>query len=129
MPRTPANPFGATRLDEVLCVEARAYNTRQDGTVHLFLAMDAVSRHAHHFDIRPSAGLADYVTFMRQLEGKYPLVQGITLATSLPPLLRKELMATFPLFGEVLCDPKGVATITEEFHMGFAAHMGLRALN
>ena len=42
------NPFNASRLDEVLCVEAREYRLPSGEVVYLYLAMDAVSLHAHH---------------------------------------------------------------------------------
>jgi hypothetical protein len=121
-------PFSATRHNEVLCVEARGY-TLPDGTaVFVFLAMDAVSLHAHHHGLRQSNTLDDHLDFIRQLPGRCPLPRGMTLASSLAPQHAAHLAAAFPLFGTVLCDAVAVAQVTQEFHTGFRAQTGLRPL-
>ena len=121
-------PFNATRLDEVLCVEARGYQL-PDGTVaYIFLAMDAVSLHAHHHALLPTNTVDDHLGFIRQLHGRCPLPRGMTLASSLPPQHEQLLAASFPLFGKVLCDAAGVAQATAEFHTGFAKQTGLRPI-
>ncbi|HMN06527.1 MAG TPA: hypothetical protein PKD45_12440 [Flavobacteriales bacterium] len=120
------NPFGATRLDQVLCVEARRYRTLKDGDFFVYLAMDAVSWHAHHFTVRRSDTVADHIAFIREALAKYRLPQGSTLAVSLPATAEEELVAAFPLFSRVICDAAGVAEVTREFHDGFAAQMGAR---
>lgn len=120
------NPFNATRLDEVLCVEAREYRLPSGEVVYLYLAMDAVSLHAHHHDMRRSNTLDDHLDFIRQLPGRCPLPRGMTLASSLPPVHAPVLAASFPVFGKVLCDARGVAQVTQEFHEGFSKQTGLR---
>lgn len=124
--RPMPTPFSATRHNEVLCVEARGY-TLPDGTaVFVFLAMDAVSLHAHHHALLPTNTLDDHLDFIRQLPGRCPLPRGMTLASSLPPIHAPVLAASFPVFGKVLCDARAVAQVTREFHDGFAAQTGLR---
>lgn len=129
MPSPTHNPFGATELDQVLCVEARRYRTRTEGDIFVFLALDAVSWHAHHFSIMPSDTVADYILFTGEALLKYKLPKGSTLAISLPAAAEKELQAAFPSFGKVICDAAGVAQVTREFHTGFAAQMGAIAMN
>lgn len=124
MPTPTHNPFGATRLDQVLCVEARRYRTRQDGDIFVYIAMDAVSLHAHHFTIKRSDTVADHIAFLREALGKYRLPAGSTLAIALPATAEEELKAAFPVFGKVICDAGGVAEVTQEFHQGFAAQLG-----
>lgn len=122
------NPFSATRLDEVLCVEARGYRL-PDGTVaYIFLAMDAVSWHAHHHALLSTNTVDDHLAFIRQLHGRCPLRKGMTLVSSLPTQHAQLLAASFPIFGKVLCDAVGVAHVTAEFHTGFAKQTGLRAM-
>lgn len=120
------NPFGATQLDQVLCVEARRYRTHGDGDFFVYLAMDAVSWHAHHFTIKRSNTVAEHIAFIREALAKYRLPKGCTLAVSLPATAEEELMAAFPLFGRVIGDAAGVAEVTQEFHDGFAAQIGAR---
>lgn len=120
------NPFSATRLDEVLCVEAREYRLPSGEVAYLYLAMDAVSLHAHHHDMRRTNTLDDHLDFIRQLPGRCPLPRGMTLASSLPPIHAPVLAASFPVFGKVLCDARAVAQVTRAFHDGFSAQTGVR---
>lgn len=120
--------FGATHLDEVLCVEARGYRLPDGMSVYIFLAMDAVSLHAHHHELRVTNTLDDHLAFIRLLPGRCPMPKGMTLASSLPALHQAQLAAAFPQFGKVLCDAEGVARVTKEFHAGFAKQTGLRPM-
>lgn len=115
--------------DEILCIEARAYSTQREGTVYLFLAMDAGSRYAIHMDVRQSNSVDDYIAFIDSLKPKVDFYRGLRLATDMPVVLRNPLMQAFRTAQEVICDRDAVYRITEEFHVGFAAQSGMRALN
>jgi len=120
--------FNATRMDEVLCLEARGYRLPEGTQVYIFLAMDAVSLHAHHHDLRTYDTLDDHLDFIRQLAGRCPMPRGMMLASSMPAIHQAHLSAAFPLFGKVVCDAAGVAQVTSEFHTGFAKQTGLRPM-
>lgn len=114
---------------EILCIEARPYLTALDGTVYLFLAMDAGSRYAVHMDVRQGKSMDDYIAFISSLRGKVDLYNGLRLAVDLPVIRRNPLMQAFRMVQEVICDREGIYRITEEFHVGIAAQSGFRAMN
>ncbi len=116
------NIFNANDLDEVLCLEAREYRI-QDGPVFIFLAMDAVSRHAHHHHLGTSASLDDHINFLKELFSKYPRIEGQILATALPPMHHERLHEEFPHFSQILHAPEKVSEITGDFHAGFRRMM------
>lgn len=108
----------------MLCIESRPLATRQDGTVWIFLAMDAFSRYAIHHTIQRTNILPDYVMFIHEVLRKDPEVKGATLVVDARPDLAAGLHKVFPHFKNVLCDDAGVYEVTEEFHVAFLAHMG-----
>jgi hypothetical protein len=118
------NPFGATAPLQVVCVESRPLATRQDGTVWIFVALDACSRYAFHHNLSRTNTLPDYVTFIHEVLRKEPDVQQAKLALDTDPGSHAAFAKLFPQFKQVLCDQAKVAVVTEEFHVAFLAHMG-----
>lgn len=118
------NPLGALAPRQVICVESRPLATQRDGTVWIFLAMDAFSRYAIHHTIQRTNILPDYVSFIFEVLRKDPEVKGATLAIDGRPDLAAPLHKVFPHFEKVVCDDARVYEVTEEFHVAFLAHMG-----
>lgn len=120
------NPFGATAPNQVLCVESRPLPTKHDGTVWVFMAMDAYSRYAVHHAIVRTNLLPDYVSFLYEVVRKDPAVKGAALAIDARPDLAASLHKVFPHFADVICDQAAVYEVTDEFHVAFMAHMAAR---
>lgn len=118
------NPFGARAPEEVLCIESRPLETRKDGTVWLYLAMDAHTRFAFHQDIKRQSTLPDYFTFISTVLKKHPELKRSKLAVDTSPETVSAFKKLFPHFAGVLCDKVAVAAVTDEFHTAFLAHMG-----
>ena len=117
------NPFAATAPNQVLCVESRPLTTKQDGTLWVFMAMDAYSRFAVHHTIARTNLLPDYVGFLFEAVRKDPTVKGVALAIDARPDLAAALHKVFPHFVDVISDQAGVYEVTDEFHVAFMAHM------
>jgi len=118
------NPFGAKAPNQVLCIESRPLPTRQDGTVWIYLAMDAFSRFAFHHTIKQQSILPEYVMFIMELLKKHPELKGATLALDTEPSTISAFRKVFPDFRDVVCNKRGVNEVTEEFHVAFLAHIG-----
>ncbi|MEZ4756293.1 MAG: hypothetical protein R2817_05655 [Flavobacteriales bacterium] len=118
------NPFGARAPEEVLCIESRPLETRKDGTVWLYLVMDAHTRFAFHQDIKRQSTLPDYFTFISAVLKKHPELKRSKLAVDTPPEMASAFKKLFPHFAAVLCDKAAVEAVTDEFHTAFLAHMG-----
>lgn len=118
------NPFGATRPNEVLCIESKALPTRLDGTVWIYVAMDAHSRYAFHHDIKRQSVLPEYFIFITEVLKKHPELKNATLAVDTPAEMGTGLRKFFPHFADVVCDESAVSKVTEEFHVAFLGHMG-----
>lgn len=122
-----SNPFGAKAPEEVLCIESRPMPTVKDGTVWLYLAMDAHTRFAFHQDLQRESTLPNYVSFVMAVLKKHPELAQATLAVDTPEAMGAAFRKVFPKFRSVLCDAQKVHAVTEEFHTAFLAQMGGRS--
>ena len=118
------DPFGTSAPNQVLCIESRPLVTRKDGTVWIYLAMDAHSRFAFHHEIKAQSILPEYVMFLMEVLKKHPELKRAKLAVDTEPGTISAFEKVFPDLGEVVCDKAMVNEVTEEFHVAFLAHLG-----
>jgi hypothetical protein len=78
--------------------------------------------------VRPGNSVDDHIAFIDALEKVVDFYSGLRLAMDIPIIQRRSIMEAFSMVQEVICDRDAVYRITEEFHVGFAAQSGLRAL-
>ncbi len=121
---TPSNnPFGASEPNQVLCIESRPLPTQQDGTVWIYLAMDAYSRYAFHHTIKGQSILPEYISFLMEVYKKHPALKTAKLAVDTEPAMTSAFSKVFPDAHEVICDKNRVNVVTEDFHIAFLAHL------
>lgn len=118
------NLFGTSAPNQVLCIESRPLLTRKDGTVWIYLAMDAHSRFAFHHEIKAQSILPEYVMFLMEVLKKHPELKKAKLVVDSQPDTISMFKKVFPHFSEVICDKAKVNAVTEEFHVAFLAHLG-----